>query len=159
MNHVEDINAIRNACRWRDAWSRRGRDAFKGVVVPARVRAASLGCWLCCPGGARLSVWEVGLPGVRKQGHDDRDASGGAHLACRDHDAKLDEVIVDAVSCCADAEGLDDVYILAAERVLDLASCLARGKLGEDSLQWDNAQRGTDTFHELGVCIRGAEGQ
>lgn len=44
---VDDINAIREACRRRDVWSRCGRDTFKGVVGPARVRTAPLGCWLC----------------------------------------------------------------------------------------------------------------
>lgn len=131
--------------------ARRRRDALEGVVfglrLPARVAGAAvlLAARERCAG---LVVWEVGLAGVREERDDGGDAFGGARLAGRDHDAELHEVVVDAPGT-----GLDDVDILPADRVLNLAPRFAAGELGEDALALRQAEDVGDVVRELGVGV------
>lgn len=47
------------------------------------------------------------------------------------------------------ASGLDDVYILATDRILDLKTALANRELREDSLTWCDAECVADGLDQL----------
>lgn len=112
----EVVNAIGQAggpgntgtgCSW---------DALERVVFFRRARRLS-------KRSAGLVVRPVGLPGVGEEGHDGGDALGRASLAGGDHDAEINEVVIDIAGA-----GLDDVDILATDGVLDLTAAFAAGE-------------------------------
>ena len=80
-------------------------------------------------GAPLLAVWQVGLSRVREDRQHGGDLFGRGSFAGRDHDEKLDEVIIDMA-----AAGLDNVDILLSDGVLDGHGGLAVAKLDKVDL-------------------------
>ena len=88
------------------------------------------------------------MPGVREERNNGSDPLGGTNLASRDHNAKINEVVVDVAGT-----GLDDVDILASDRVLDLAAAFTAGEFVQNSVARRDAENTADSLGELRVGI------
>lgn len=136
-HHLGDVNTAAEAVALREVMAWSSRDTFKGVF--ARHVRGALVEW--CAG---LVVWQIRLSRVGEKRQDSGDPLGRASLAGGDHyevpsvnregpcrgagvnltDAGLYEVVVDLVFRVLGAGGLDDIYILPTNSLLDLASAL-----------------------------------
>jgi len=103
-------------------------------------------------GRASLVVGPIGLPGVGEERDDGGNSLRRSRLAGRDHNAEVDEVVVDAAGA-----GLDDVDILAADGVLDLAAALAAREFCEDAVAGRDAEEVADIFRQLRVRVAAEE--
>ena len=102
--------------------------------------------------GTGLLVGQVGLPRVGKQRKDCSNPSRRTSLASRYHDAKIHEVVVELASIATKA-GLDDIDILAANRVLNFATALSGRELGQDATAGRETKVVAHTVDKLGVGV------
>lgn len=92
------------------------------------------------------------MPRVGEERNDGSDTLSRAGLAGGNHDAEVNEMIVDMAG-----SGLDDVNILASDRVLDLAATFAAGELGQDAITGRDAEDVADIVRQLRVGVAAQE--
>ena len=141
-----EVGRVAETSRLGAVGARRGGHTLECVVLllDARHRKGrALG-----QGSADLVVGQIGLARVGEEGHHSGDPSRRPGLAGGDHDAEVDKVIVDGASA-----GLDDVDILATDRVLDLAATLTDLELAQDAVAGRDAQDVADVLDQLGVRV------
>jgi hypothetical protein len=139
---LQTINTIWQTCCLGGIRSWSSRSAFEAIIALVDVRR-SFG-----ERGADLVVWKIRLSRVWKQRKHSSDTLRRSSLACRDHDAKINEVIVDLSTA-----RLDDVDIFSTNRILDLKAAFSDGKFRENSIASWYAKCVADVFEKLRVGI------
>ena len=98
--------------------------------------------------GSGLVIRHIRLTRIWEQRENSGDPLGRPGLTRGDHDAQVDEVVVDLA-----APALYDVDILPANRVLNLEAALADGKFGENSLAGRDTQGIANNLDQLRMGI------
>lgn len=143
---ARDISAIgETGSLWNTGGWRSG-DTVEGIVLLSALRPSLE------QRRTGLVVWEIWLSRVGKQGQDSRDPTRRTCLAGRDHDAQIHEMIIEPAAVAPEAR-LNDVHILASNRVLDLAAAFSRRELGQDAVAWWQAERITDAVDQGRVRV------
>lgn len=128
----EVVGAIAQAIAARTTRTRRGRHALKGVVLSSGFRVLG-------QGRTGFVIGPVGLSRVGEKRNDGGDSFGRAGLAGRDHDAKVDEVVVDVARA-----RLDDEDILATYGIFDFAAAFSARELGQNAVAGGDAEEVAD---------------
>lgn len=136
------VNAIVEAAALGTSRSRGSRHALERVVL---LRAILVGAR---ERGTGLVVGPVRLARVGKQRHDGSDTFSGTSFASRDHDAEVNEVAIDVAGT-----GLNDIDILATNRVLNLAAAFTTREFAENTIAWRYAENIANVIGELGVGV------
>lgn len=88
------------------------------------------------------------MSGVREERNNGSNPLGRPNLAGRDHNAEVNEVVVDIAGT-----GLDDVDILASDGVLDLAAAFTAREFVQNPVTGRDTENAADSLGELRVGI------